>query len=146
MRTAILFTVMKVRNKISVNTIWWRRKCVSRSEFKRMNKNSTEYHWYNYLSEFECIMFRGRRNRSTDYMEQPLKFVWWDKHHTTSTAETMSHVSYIYTLHRYRIGCKEHNRADEITKITKYDEENKVPFCYSKTGQLALNLWHKRGN
>jgi len=36
MRSAILFTVMKFGNKISVSTIWWPRKCGKRSEFNHM--------------------------------------------------------------------------------------------------------------
>jgi len=85
----------------------------------------TERHWSNDLSEFKCIMCRGRRNQSTDYMKQPLKFLSWDKQHTFSTSETTSQISHSYSTRHYSRGCKEHNRADDITKITKRDWRRK---------------------
>jgi len=81
-----------------------------------MKTKPTEYHWCNDPSDFKCIICRGRRNQSTDCMKVPLKFVSWDKQHTFSTGETTSRVSRVYFTRRYSMGCKEHNRADEIIK------------------------------
>jgi hypothetical protein len=47
---------------------------------------------------------------------------------TCFTSETTAHVSEIYCTYRYRMDYKDHNRENEILKITKLDEENKVLF------------------
>jgi len=104
-----------------------------------MKTQPTEYHWCNDLSEFKCIMCRGRRNQNRDYMKQPLKFVSWDKQHTFSTSETTSHDSRIYCTR-----CEEHNRADEIIRITKPDEEINVQNKPMKTSvKLATSSYKK---
>lgn len=104
-----------------------------------MKTQPTEYHWCNDLSEFKRIICRGRRNQSTDYMKQPLKFVSWDKQHTFPTSETTLHDSHIYCTR-----CKEHNRADEIIKITKPDKEINVQNKPMKTSvKLATSCYKK---
>lgn len=59
---------------------------------------------------------------------------------TCFTCETTPYVLEIYCTHGYRMDYKDHDRENEILKITKFDEENKVLFLMSLTGQLVLNL------
>jgi hypothetical protein len=59
---------------------------------------------------------------------------------TCFTSETTPYVSEIRCTRCYRMDYKDYNRWNEIPKITKFDEENKVPFLKSLTGQMVSNL------
>jgi hypothetical protein len=89
-----------------------------------MKTKPSEYHWSNDASEFNEAKHEPYE-KSTE---------------TCFTREKIPHVSEIHCTSRYRMDYKDHNRENEILKITKFDEENKVPFLKSLTVQLVLNL------
>jgi len=89
-----------------------------------MKTKPSEYHWSNDVSEFKEV----KHEPYETFTE------------TCFTSETTPHVSEIYCTHGYRMDYEVHNRENEILKITKFYEENKVLFLMSLTGQLVLKL------
>ena len=56
---------------------------------------------------FERIRYTDRRKQSANHTKLPVKHVSREKQHTFSPSQTL-HVAQIYSIHRYRMGCKEH--------------------------------------
>ena len=45
------------------------------------------------------------------------------------TSESTLHVSQVYSIRSFRMGCKEHNRENALTKVIKCNEDNTVLLC-----------------
>jgi hypothetical protein len=66
-----LFIAIKLKNNISVNTIWLPRKYFRKSECDHVKTNSSEYHCLNDVSKLTRIEVH-RRKRSTNHTNYPL--------------------------------------------------------------------------
>ena len=58
------------------------------------------------------------------------------------TSESTLHVSQVYSIRRFRMDCKEHNRENALMKVIKCNEDNTVLLCkvkWSRPGDVGWN-------
>jgi len=100
MRLVSLFIAMKVKNNISINTIWLPRKYFRKSECDHVKTNSSEYHCRDDVSKLTCI--EVHRQKKTKYSL-----------HKLSTTTCLMRQTW----------------PDEVMKIIKCNEQSKIMFC-----------------
>jgi len=56
-------------------------------------------------------------------------FSWKPNNRHFFTSESTLHVSQVYSIRRFRMVCKEHNREHALMKVIKCNEDNTVLLC-----------------
>jgi len=99
-----------------LKAILWRKT----SEYYRPNDMAENWNKF-------CTYRKGSKVKTTRNIHWNFFLKPNNKHFFTS--ESTLHVSQVYSIRRFRMGCKEHNRENALTKVIKCNEDNTVLLC-----------------